>query len=214
MTCPQDVGRVLLLRVHKTPPALLRPFWPLASDAWFCRWFQLTPPRGAPLRFPCYQWLEDKGSLVLREGTGEGDTGGRRGWCVGGKGKRSGEVSRVWPRGRDRGGELGSLGEGGAWQSGVGETVLMGAGDLVRGGWSGGESGWGWRSGGFLCPPHLLRCSHSEDLLGRPPPHPPAAAPGGAAGQAGDVQVRRGLLVGGGCQGDEGQPRSTGVDAV
>ena len=86
MTCPQDVGRVLLLRVHKTPPALLRPFWPLASDAWFCRWFQLTPPRGAPLRFPCYQWLEDKGSLVLREGTGEGDTGGRRGWCVGGNG--------------------------------------------------------------------------------------------------------------------------------
>ncbi|XP_036693150.1 polyunsaturated fatty acid lipoxygenase ALOX15B isoform X2 [Balaenoptera musculus] len=69
VTCPQDVGRVLLLRVHKTPPALLRPFWPLASDAWFCRWFQLTPPRGAPLRFPCYQWLEDKGSLVLREGT-------------------------------------------------------------------------------------------------------------------------------------------------
>ncbi|XP_061031087.1 polyunsaturated fatty acid lipoxygenase ALOX15B isoform X3 [Eubalaena glacialis] len=69
VTCPQDVGQVLLLRVHKTPRALLRPFWPLASDAWFCRWFQLTPPRGAPLRFPCYQWLEDKGSLVLREGT-------------------------------------------------------------------------------------------------------------------------------------------------
>ncbi|XP_065754161.1 polyunsaturated fatty acid lipoxygenase ALOX15B-like isoform X3 [Phocoena phocoena] len=69
VTCPQDVGRVLLLRLHKTPPALLRPFWPLASDAWFCRWVQLTPPRGAPLRFPCYQWLEDQGSLVLREGT-------------------------------------------------------------------------------------------------------------------------------------------------
>ncbi|XP_026986776.1 arachidonate 15-lipoxygenase B-like isoform X3 [Sagmatias obliquidens] len=69
VTCPQDVGRVLLLRVHKTPPTLLRPFWPLASDAWFCRWIQLTPPRGAPLRFPCYQWLEDQGSLVLREGT-------------------------------------------------------------------------------------------------------------------------------------------------
>uniref|UniRef100_A0A8C9EEH3 Arachidonate 15-lipoxygenase type B n=1 Tax=Phocoena sinus TaxID=42100 RepID=A0A8C9EEH3_PHOSS len=69
VTCPQDVGRVLLLRLHKTPPALPRPFWPLASDAWFCRWVQLTPPRGAPLRFPCYQWLEDQGSLVLREGT-------------------------------------------------------------------------------------------------------------------------------------------------
>uniref|UniRef100_A0A8C5VFF4 Arachidonate 15-lipoxygenase type B n=1 Tax=Microcebus murinus TaxID=30608 RepID=A0A8C5VFF4_MICMU len=68
VTLPQDVGRVLLLRVHKAPPALPRPLGPLAPDAWFCRWFQLSPPRGAPLRFPCYQWLEGAGSLVLREG--------------------------------------------------------------------------------------------------------------------------------------------------
>uniref|UniRef100_A0A8C9A981 Arachidonate 15-lipoxygenase type B n=1 Tax=Prolemur simus TaxID=1328070 RepID=A0A8C9A981_PROSS len=69
VTLPQDVGPVLLLRVHKAPPALPRPLGPLAPDAWFCRWFQLAPPRGAPLRFPCYQWLEGAGSLVLREGT-------------------------------------------------------------------------------------------------------------------------------------------------
>ncbi|XP_012511066.1 PREDICTED: arachidonate 15-lipoxygenase B isoform X4 [Propithecus coquereli] len=68
VTLPQDVGPVLLLRVHKAPPALPRPLGPLAPDAWFCRWFQLAPPRGAPLRFPCYQWLEGAGSLVLREG--------------------------------------------------------------------------------------------------------------------------------------------------
>ncbi|XP_069339435.1 polyunsaturated fatty acid lipoxygenase ALOX15B isoform X3 [Eulemur rufifrons] len=68
VTLPRDVGPVLLLRVHKAPPALPRPLGPLAPDAWFCRWFQLAPPRGAPLRFPCYQWLEGAGSLVLREG--------------------------------------------------------------------------------------------------------------------------------------------------
>ncbi|XP_070338477.1 polyunsaturated fatty acid lipoxygenase ALOX15B isoform X3 [Equus asinus] len=65
---PQDVGPVLLLRVHKAPPALLLLLGPLAPDAWFCRSFQLTPPRGSPLRFPAYQWLEGAGSLVLREG--------------------------------------------------------------------------------------------------------------------------------------------------
>ncbi|XP_011813970.1 PREDICTED: arachidonate 15-lipoxygenase B isoform X4 [Colobus angolensis palliatus] len=68
VTLPKDVGQVLLLRVHKAPPALplLRS---LAPDAWFCRWFQLTPPQGSPLLFPCYQWLEGAGSLVLQEGT-------------------------------------------------------------------------------------------------------------------------------------------------
>ncbi|XP_057570141.1 polyunsaturated fatty acid lipoxygenase ALOX15B isoform X2 [Hippopotamus amphibius kiboko] len=69
VTPPEDVGRVLLLRVLKTPLALPSPFGPLAPDAWFCRWFELTPPRGARLHFPCYQWLEDEGSLALREGT-------------------------------------------------------------------------------------------------------------------------------------------------
>uniref|UniRef100_A0A2K5R7D2 Arachidonate 15-lipoxygenase type B n=2 Tax=Cebus imitator TaxID=2715852 RepID=A0A2K5R7D2_CEBIM len=66
---PEDVGPVLLLRVHKMPPALPCLPWPLAQDAWFCRWFQLTPPQGSPFLFPCYQWLEGAGSLVLREGT-------------------------------------------------------------------------------------------------------------------------------------------------
>ncbi|XP_025217880.1 arachidonate 15-lipoxygenase B isoform X4 [Theropithecus gelada] len=68
VTLPKDVGQVLLLRVHKAPPALPL-LGPLAPDAWFCRWFQLTPPRGGPHLFPCYQWLEGAGSLVLQEGT-------------------------------------------------------------------------------------------------------------------------------------------------
>nr|XP_025720061.1 arachidonate 15-lipoxygenase B isoform X3 [Callorhinus ursinus] len=65
---PQDVGAVLLLRVHKAPLLLPVPVGAVARDAWFCRWFQLTPPQGAPLRFPCYQWLEGAGSLALRAG--------------------------------------------------------------------------------------------------------------------------------------------------
>uniref|UniRef100_A0A2K6V519 Arachidonate 15-lipoxygenase type B n=1 Tax=Saimiri boliviensis boliviensis TaxID=39432 RepID=A0A2K6V519_SAIBB len=66
---PEDVGPVPLLRVHKMPPALPCLPGPLAQDAWFCRWFQLTRPQGSPFLFPCYQWLEGAGSLVLREGT-------------------------------------------------------------------------------------------------------------------------------------------------
>lgn len=72
MTPPEDVGRVLLVRVHKAPPARSRPLAPSAGDAWFCRWLQLTPHGAAPLCFPCYQWLEGERSLVLREGTGDG----------------------------------------------------------------------------------------------------------------------------------------------
>uniref|UniRef100_A0A8C5L1I8 Arachidonate 8-lipoxygenase n=2 Tax=Jaculus jaculus TaxID=51337 RepID=A0A8C5L1I8_JACJA len=64
VTIPKDVGPVLLLRVHKVPPRLPG----VSPDAWYCRWFQLEMLPGAPLRFPCYQWLEAAGSLVLRDG--------------------------------------------------------------------------------------------------------------------------------------------------
>lgn len=53
MTLPRDVGPVLLLRVHKALLELPLPLGPRIPDAWFCRWLQLTPPRGAPLLFPC-----------------------------------------------------------------------------------------------------------------------------------------------------------------
>ncbi|CAO2643747.1 Polyunsaturated fatty acid lipoxygenase ALOX15B [Lemmus lemmus] len=68
VTLPQDVGAVLMLRVHKAPPKLPLPLGSLRPDAWFCRWFQLEWLPGAALRFPCYQWLEGEGDLVLREG--------------------------------------------------------------------------------------------------------------------------------------------------
>ncbi|KFO18856.1 Arachidonate 15-lipoxygenase B [Fukomys damarensis] len=72
VTLPEDVGPVLLLRVHKAPPALLRPLRTLAPGP---RVLSLVPagaaegPRGAPLRFPCYECLEGTGTLVLREGS-------------------------------------------------------------------------------------------------------------------------------------------------
>ncbi|XP_051023579.1 polyunsaturated fatty acid lipoxygenase ALOX15B [Acomys russatus] len=68
VTLPQDVGAVLLLRVHKEPPELHLPLGSLPRDAWFCRWFQLEWLPGAALRFPCYQWLDGAADLVLREG--------------------------------------------------------------------------------------------------------------------------------------------------
>uniref|UniRef100_A0A6I8NYB5 Arachidonate 15-lipoxygenase type B n=1 Tax=Ornithorhynchus anatinus TaxID=9258 RepID=A0A6I8NYB5_ORNAN len=68
--CPEPVGSLLFLRLHKAPLALPSPL-PLAPDAWFCCSVSLTPPEGPPLDFPCYQWLEGACTLALREGTGE-----------------------------------------------------------------------------------------------------------------------------------------------
>ncbi|GAB1296282.1 Polyunsaturated fatty acid lipoxygenase ALOX8 [Apodemus speciosus] len=57
-----------MLRVHKAPPEAPLPLVSFPPDAWFCRWFQLEWLPGAALLFPCYQWLEGAGELVLREG--------------------------------------------------------------------------------------------------------------------------------------------------
>ena len=146
MTPPQDVGQVLLVRVHKAPPALSRALAPLAGDAWFCRWLQLTPHGAAPLCFPCYQWLEGEGSLVLREGTGDGHTGKGRAGVLGKRAREDRKDEPVSPRRKDRGTGLGGGAEGevggrGRWQSRVGEAILLRARDLVRGESSGGGSG-------------------------------------------------------------------------
>uniref|UniRef100_A0A8C3WNT6 Lipoxygenase domain-containing protein n=1 Tax=Catagonus wagneri TaxID=51154 RepID=A0A8C3WNT6_9CETA len=72
------------------PRELPLPLRPSIPDAWFCRWLQLTPPQGAPLRFPCYQWLEGVRSLVLREGTGEAGHRLDGSQCGGGRGPGEG----------------------------------------------------------------------------------------------------------------------------
>ena len=146
MTPPQDVGLVLLVRVHKTPLARSRPLAPSAGDAWFCRWLQLTPPHGAaPLRFPCYQWLEGEGSLLPREETGEGHTGAGVLVCWEKGQGRIGEMNRSRQGGgTGHGVEQGAGGEEvegrGRWQSSVGEAILLRARDLARGRSSGGGS--------------------------------------------------------------------------
>lgn len=109
MESPQDVGEVLLLRVHKAPLLLPAPIGPLGRDAWFCRWFQLTPPRGVPLRFPCYQWLDGEGSLALRAGPGEP---GRRVGPGGGERQGRGKAGRCGPWGGERAAQCGSKGPG------------------------------------------------------------------------------------------------------
>lgn len=80
MTLPQDVGAVLMLRIHKAPREAPLPLVSFPPDAWFCRWFQLEWLPGAALHFPCYQWLEGAGELVLREGAGERGTNWLRLW--------------------------------------------------------------------------------------------------------------------------------------
>ncbi|XP_062368154.1 polyunsaturated fatty acid lipoxygenase ALOX15B-like [Cinclus cinclus] len=72
VTCPQPLGTLLSLRLHKEPLLSLVP------DRWFCATVTVTGPHlgdtaGDPgdvptATFPCHRWLES-GDLVLREGT-------------------------------------------------------------------------------------------------------------------------------------------------
>lgn len=118
MTLPQDLGPVLLLRVHLAPPELPRALGLPAADAWFCRWIQLTPPRGAPLRFPCYQWLEGPRSLVLREGAGKEGAGRGLGLVCGrARGGRSRRRKKLAGGGQGAGGR-GEDGDGDGWRWG------------------------------------------------------------------------------------------------
>ncbi|XP_042536539.1 polyunsaturated fatty acid lipoxygenase ALOX15-like [Dipodomys spectabilis] len=43
----------------------------IQDDAWFCNWISVKGPGdgGAEYRFPCYRWLEGRGTLTLPEGT-------------------------------------------------------------------------------------------------------------------------------------------------
>lgn len=121
MESPQDVGEVLLLRVHKAPLLLPAPIGPLSRDAWFCRWFQLTPPQGVPLRFPCYQWLDGAVSLALRAGPGEP---GRRGGPGGGERQGRGKAGRCGPWGGERAAHCGSKGPGAGARGGGGRCCF------------------------------------------------------------------------------------------
>ncbi|XP_060538650.1 polyunsaturated fatty acid lipoxygenase ALOX15B-like [Pantherophis guttatus] len=61
----RDLGALIFIRLHKEPYQ----FFP--EDSWFCDFVQLTAPDGQNFHFPCYQWIEDDQTLVLREATGK-----------------------------------------------------------------------------------------------------------------------------------------------
>ncbi|KAJ6653105.1 hypothetical protein lerEdw1_010191 [Lerista edwardsae] len=60
--CEQDLGPLLLIRLHKEPYL----FFP--EDSWFCSFVRVTSPQGELYQFPAYQWLKGYGTLTLWEG--------------------------------------------------------------------------------------------------------------------------------------------------
>ncbi|KAM9258625.1 LOW QUALITY PROTEIN: polyunsaturated fatty acid lipoxygenase ALOX15B-like [Morus bassanus] len=59
--CEQDLGPIILIRLHK---------WRLfLEDAWFCKDVSAVGPDGTVYRFPCYQWLEGVTTVELQEGS-------------------------------------------------------------------------------------------------------------------------------------------------
>uniref|UniRef100_A0A803T5H5 Arachidonate lipoxygenase 3 n=1 Tax=Anolis carolinensis TaxID=28377 RepID=A0A803T5H5_ANOCA len=70
--CQRDLGEIVLLRLHKQIKLSLIP------TSWYCSFITVTSPKGVAYHFPCYQWMEGRGSLELREGTGESFSGERK----------------------------------------------------------------------------------------------------------------------------------------
>uniref|UniRef100_A0A8D2LYP8 Arachidonate lipoxygenase 3 n=1 Tax=Varanus komodoensis TaxID=61221 RepID=A0A8D2LYP8_VARKO len=64
VSCEQDLGPLLMVRLHKDP------YLYFPSDNWFCRFVRVKTPQDETYHFPSYQWMEGYGTLTLREGTG------------------------------------------------------------------------------------------------------------------------------------------------
>uniref|UniRef100_A0A8D2LZ98 Uncharacterized protein n=1 Tax=Varanus komodoensis TaxID=61221 RepID=A0A8D2LZ98_VARKO len=65
VTSEHDLGEIILLRLHKE--YLIEIF----SNSWYCDFIKVMGPDGRTYHFPCYQWLEGRQVLELREGTGK-----------------------------------------------------------------------------------------------------------------------------------------------
>lgn len=67
--CSEELGELLLLRLHKERYA----FFP--QDSWYCSCICVTAPDGTLSHFPCYRWMEGYCTIELRPGTGVSEAG-------------------------------------------------------------------------------------------------------------------------------------------
>ncbi|KAL8177131.1 UNVERIFIED_CONTAM: hypothetical protein K2H54_042429 [Gekko kuhli] len=63
ISCPQDLGDILLIRFTKKSLLVLQ-------DSWYCNFVKVTSPQGKTYNFPVYQWIEGRSTMEFREGKG------------------------------------------------------------------------------------------------------------------------------------------------
>lgn len=63
--CQQDLGELIIIRLHKEPHSFL------PKDPWYCNYVQICAPNCRVYHFPAYQWMDGYETLSLREATGE-----------------------------------------------------------------------------------------------------------------------------------------------
>lgn len=63
--CQQDLGELIIIRLHKEPHSFL------PKDPWYCNYVQICAPNCRVYHFPAYQWMDGYETLALREATGE-----------------------------------------------------------------------------------------------------------------------------------------------
>ncbi|XP_015272375.1 PREDICTED: arachidonate 15-lipoxygenase B-like [Gekko japonicus] len=61
ITCPQDLGDILLIQFTKKSLLDLQ-------DSWYCNFVKVTSPQGKTYNFPVYQWIEGRSTVAFREG--------------------------------------------------------------------------------------------------------------------------------------------------
>ncbi|XP_060112830.1 hydroperoxide isomerase ALOXE3-like [Heteronotia binoei] len=63
ITCPQDLGDIVLIQFTKKPLLVLQ-------DSWYCNFVKVKSPQGKTYNFPVYQWIEGSNTMEFREGKG------------------------------------------------------------------------------------------------------------------------------------------------
>lgn len=68
--CEHDLGDILLVCLHKEPFLSLN-----LANFWYCNSITVLSPSRKAYIFPCYQWIEGRQLVELREGTGRSPLG-------------------------------------------------------------------------------------------------------------------------------------------